>query len=71
MDLDDVQAVVQVFAEVTLAQLALDVAVGGRDHANIHAFGAIHTEGPDLAVLQDAQELGLKRQGQFGDFVEK
>jgi hypothetical protein len=43
----------------------LEVAIGGGDHPDVHAVGAVRAHALDLALLERAQLLGLERQGQL------
>ena len=45
--------------------------VRGRDHAHADANRLLAADALQLAVLQDAQQLGLRRFVQVADFVEK
>ena len=71
LDLDAGQAVVEVLAELTRGHGVGQVHVGGGDHAHV---GLLHLGGADLhefAVLQDAQQEGLRLARQLADLVEK
>ena len=70
-DVEHLQPVVQVLAEVAAFHGLPQVAVGRRDHANVRLQDAGGPEPLELAFLQDAQELRLRRQAHLGDFVEK
>ena len=43
----------------------------GRDDAHVDLDRAVLTDGPHLALLQHAQELGLDRRRQLADLVEQ
>ena len=60
-DRDDVDAVVELLAELALGDRLAQVAVGGRDDAHVHVDqrGAAHA--PDLPLLERAQQLHLER----------
>ena len=47
------------------------VAVRGADDADVDLKGIIVANAANFAALQDAQQLGLHRLGQFADLVEK
>ena len=60
-DPGDVQAVVQVLAEPAGGHLLGQVAVRGRDHAGIGAERLGPADALELALLEDAEDLGLGR----------
>src|SRR5438093_570007 len=66
-----VETVVEVGAERALLQAARRVAVGGRDDAHVDAdrLGAAHAQ--ELAVLEDAQQLGLRPWTHLADLVQE
>ena len=68
---DDVQPEVQIGAELTVLDHPLEVAVGGGDDADVDGDGVIRADRGDGLFLQDAQELGLRRQRQVADLVEE
>src|SRR5436853_580329 len=70
-DGDHVEPVVQVFAEPSLAHVALEVLVGGGDDADVDVdpLGAAHPH--DLPLLQRAQQLHLQVALQVADLVEE
>ena len=70
-DIDDVEAVVEVLAEASLGDGALEVLVGGGDDADVDLDVAAGAQAGELAILQDVQELGLQRQGHLADLVEE
>jgi dipeptidyl aminopeptidase/acylaminoacyl peptidase len=70
-DLDDVEAIVEILTEAPLGDAGLEVAVRGRHDANVDVDLAIAADGPHLALLQHAQELGLERERHLADLVEE
>ena len=68
---EDVDAVIQVLSEATFGYHSFEVLVGGRDepHVGLLHYGAAHR--PELALLNDAQQLGLRRQGDVAKFIQK
>ena len=68
---DDVEAVVQVLAELPGRLLRVEVAMRRRDDANVHGDGLGRADGPHLLLLQHAQQLHLQRQRHVADFVEE
>ena len=71
IQLKDVQAVIQILAELPLVHEFRQVAVGCGDEAEIRIFAAAHPDLLDLIALQHAQQLCLKIQREFADLVEK
>ena len=67
----DRQAVVQVGAERAIGHQVAQAAVGGGDHAHVHAPGLVGAQALDFAVLQGAQQLGLHGQRQLAHFVKE
>ena len=70
-DPGDVEAVEQVLAEPAGGDLLRQVAVGGRDDAGVGAEGLGPADALELALLEDAEDLGLGRQRQLADLVEE
>src|SRR5438093_9025272 len=70
-DLDDVQAVVQVFPELVRPHGGLEVAIGGGDEPHVGADDLLAADAGELAVLEHVQELGLEPQRHLPDLVEK
>ena len=65
------QAIVEILAEVAGEHLGLEVAVGGRDHAQVELAHAAAADALRLVLLQDAQQLDLQVRGEIGDLVEE
>ena len=70
-DEGDIQAIVEVFAETTLADGLHQVHVGGGDHPHVHLNGLARADAGDFALLQNAQQFDLKRQAKLADFIEQ
>jgi hypothetical protein len=70
-DEGDIQAIVEVFAETTLADGLHQVHVGGGDHPHVHLNGLARADAGDFALLQHAQQFDLKRQAKLADFIEQ
>ncbi len=47
------------------------IAIRGRHHPDVHLARGGRAYALHLLILQDAQELGLRRQRQFADFVQE
>ena len=65
-DRDDVQAVVEVLAELAFLDHLAQVGVGGRDDARVELDRARLADALDLPLLERAQQLGLQRQATSG-----
>src|SRR5260370_13099101 len=68
---DDVEAEVEILAEAALADLLLEVAVGGGDQANVDLDRMGTADAVDLALLDGAQQLGLQPRVHLADLVEQ
>src|SRR6185295_3110930 len=68
---EDVEPVVEVFAERTDLHLLGKVAVGRRDDAHVDLDGTLGADRVDLAFLQRAQELDLHVEPELADLVEE
>ena len=67
----DAEAVVEVFAECLVADGLEQVAVGGRQHAHVGLDRGGPADAVELALLEDAQQLGLRLRRQLADLVEE
>ena len=67
----DVEAEEEVLAEFLALDAFLEVAVGGGDDADIHLDGAVAADAFELALLEDAQQLGLDLRRNLADFVQQ
>jgi hypothetical protein len=71
-EVDDIEPVEQVFAELALRDHVLQVAVRGGDHADVDdAAGAVCADLLQLAGFEEAEEQALHAQGHLADFVEE
>ena len=70
-DGDHRQAEEEVLAEAAGGDLRLEVFVGRRDHPGVHLDALLAAEPLDLSLLQEAQQLDLKRQAHLRDLVEE
>jgi len=71
LDAHDLEPVVDVLAEGSLAHHRVEVAVRRRDDAHVDAAALRATHAADLVVLQHAQELDLKSEWDLADLVEE
>src|SRR5580704_18251274 len=60
-----IETKVEILPESALRHLRREVPVGGGDHARGHWYWARAPQPDDRALLQDAQELGLRREWQL------
>ena len=70
-DRHDAQAIEEILAERARGDQLVEPPVGGRDDAHRDANRLLAADALQLAVLQDAQQLGLRRLVQVADLVEK
>ena len=70
-DREDVEPVEEVLAERSLLDERAEAAIGGRNEADVDSDGLGRSDGPHLAILDDAQERRLELEGQVADFVEE
>lgn len=71
MDLEDAQAIVEVFPEFSRFHGSARVSVGGGYDPDVGLQGLGTSEALELPFLEHAQELGLDGEGHFSHFVEK
>src|SRR6185503_14321472 len=70
-DREDAEPVVEVLAEPAGLHLVLEAAVRRRDDAHVDLPGVIVPDLPDLAVLEDAEQLRLELGRGLRDLVEE
>ena len=61
----------QVFAEVSLRGDVLQLAVAGGDEADIHRNHFVAAYAPNFMIFDHAQHLGLQRQREAWQFIQK
>ena len=66
-----VDSVIEILSEGALLDHLLQVAVGAADQTDIYFFGRKAADTLDFIILQDTEQLCLKRKGHFADFVQK
>ena len=71
VDLDDVEPVEQVLAELALLDLLLQVLVRRGDHADVHLDALVAADPLELPLLEDAEQLGLHGRRDVADLVEE
>src|SRR5581483_1733890 len=67
----DVQTVVEVGPEAAVLDREREVAVRGRDDADVDGDGLRAPDAEELAVLEDAEELRLRSRAHLADLVEE
>jgi len=67
----DVEPVVQILAELAGLDRRFEIAMGRRDQPHIHLDRAAAAHALQFALLQHAQQLGLKGRRDLADFVEE
>ena len=60
LDVDHSEAVVEILTKSMLNDIGRQFAVGGGNHANIHATLTVLTDAADFMFLQHAQQLDLR-----------
>jgi hypothetical protein len=71
LEADHVEAVEQILTEEPFGDEIIEVAVGGRDHPDVHVDGAVLSERGDLLLLEGAEQLRLEAEGHLSDLVEE
>ena len=71
LDVKDVETIEEVGAELPFLDEQLEVLVGGGDDAEIDLDGLVAADAHDLALLQDAQQVGLRLEADVADLVEE
>jgi hypothetical protein len=71
IEVQDVEAVEEIFAELAGGDARAQVDVGGGDDPDVERTLVGRADPPDLALLEDAVELDLHRQRQIGDLIEE
>src|ERR1700730_10483197 len=66
-----VEAIEEIFAEAALVDHLREIAVRGGDDTCVDGDGLCRADGPDLAALERAQELGLQARRHLADLVEQ
>ena len=71
MNVKHVQAEIEILPKLAVRNSLLGIFIGGREHAHVHRRFGLAAQAPDLAVLEHAQQLGLRGRRHFADFVQK
>ncbi len=70
-DLDDIQAVVEIFPEATCRHRLLEILVGRSQHPHVDLHGGAAADPGELTVLEHVEQLALERGVQVPDLIEK
>ena len=70
MDLEDIEAIVQILAELTVVDRRLEISIGRRNDANIGSNRLPTPDARELKILENMEQLRLKRRGHFPDLVQ-
>ena len=68
---DDAQAIEEILAELALRHALLQVDIGCRDDADVHAGRPRFPDRQDLSLFEEAEELRLHVDRQVADLVEE
>src|SRR5918996_2446030 len=71
VDVDHVQPVVEVLAELPVVNPLGEVAVRRRDHADVDLDRHVRSDPLELALLENAQQLGLRAERHLANLVEE
>ena len=71
MQMEHIEPVVEIFAELLTPHRRFERFVGRRNDADIYRDGLAAPEAADFLFLQGAQQLGLDGQGEFPELVQK
>src|SRR5512143_2026425 len=71
LERDDVDPVIEVFAERVLLYRGLQVLVGGGDEPDVDLAALVAAHGTDDLVFDDPEQFGLERQAHVADLVEE
>src|SRR5690606_28661635 len=70
-DLENMDAIVEVFAEIPVGNQLLEVLVGGGDEPDVDRLGPLVADTLNLAFLQHAQEFELQQRRDIADLVQE
>ena len=70
-DGEDVEPIVEILPEAPLGHGAFEIAVGGRDDADVRVERPSGSHAFERPVLQHAQQLGLHVDAEFADLVQE
>ncbi len=70
-NLEDVEAIEEIFAKIAFFESFVKVAIGGGDDADVDGDFIFSTQAAYARIFQNTQEFGLRAGGHFGEFVEE
>src|SRR4029453_6741773 len=70
-DVNHIQTVKQVFAQLTFANSIVCILIGSRKDANVNQDFFATAKPSHAALLENSEQLGLKHRGHLSDFVEQ
>ena len=70
MDLDHLEAIVEILAERARAHHGFEIPVGRSNDPHVHFDKAVAAQLGEFAILQHVKDLDLERQRHLADFVE-
>src|SRR5207244_4710921 len=71
IDLYYAEPVIKVLAKLALFEQPGNITVGSGQNADVYRNVFGRPDAADLLLLDHAQQLDLKRQGSFGDFIQE
>ena len=71
VDAHDVDAVVEILAELAFSDELGQILMGGEDEAGAERDEPVAAQAAELHLLQDAEELDLGKEAQIADFIEE
>src|ERR1017187_10538797 len=71
VDIEDIEAIEEVAAQLAALHRLLRVLVGGRDDAHVNRGFGLAAQAAELAVFEDAEQLGLGGGRHLADLVEQ
>src|ERR1051326_3733771 len=71
MDMDDLDAVIQILAEIAFGDLGFEVLVSGGQQANIHGNRRAPADALHNTLLQHSKDLSLRGQAEVADLVQE
>ena len=71
VEIDHVDAIKQVGAEVARSDFLFQLSIRRADHANFHLFVFLCADAAELAILKQLQQLRLQAHIELGDFIEE
>src|SRR5208337_1616853 len=70
-DWEDIQPVKEIGTEFLFLNQSAEISIGGSDQARVRREGARTSQAFELALLQDAQQLGLQLEGNLANLIQE